>query len=258
LESIGIELKNNYFSFTIDYTLMRKIQILGFVIILISWVASCSSVPEADSRFVSFESDPAAIKMYWKDNTGNILGSIGNLKKMVEGEGKQLKFAMNGGMYLPEDQSPVGLFIDNGNIIKPLNTKVDSGNFYWQPNGVFYINKSNQAFVCKSEKFKKSNEVKYATQSGPMLVIDGKIHPEFKEGSSFVHIRNGVGILPNGKVIMAISKEEVTLYDFAKFFLDRGCQNALYLDGFVSRMYCPEKGMNQLDGDFGVMIGVEK
>jgi uncharacterized protein YigE (DUF2233 family) len=236
---------------------MRKIQILGFVIILISWVVSCSSVPEADSQFVSFESDPSEIKMYWKDNTGNILGSIGNLKKMVEGEGKQLKFAMNGGMYMT-NQFPQGLYIENGKMLQSLNKKQGSDNFYWQPNGVFYINKSNQGFVCKSEKFKNSNEVKYATQSGPMLVIDGKIHPEFKEGSSFVHIRNGVGILPNGKVIMAISKEEVTLYDFAKFFLDRGCQNALYLDGFVSRMYCPEKGMNQLDGDFGVMIGVEK
>jgi uncharacterized protein YigE (DUF2233 family) len=89
-----------------------------------------------------------------------------------------------------------------------------------------------------------------------MLVINGKIHPEFKLGSSYVNIRNGVGILPNGNVLFAISKEEINLYDFAQYFKQAGCNNALYLDGFVSRMYCPEKKQYSLDGNFGVMIGV--
>ena len=235
---------------------MRKIQITFVVFLLFSWVISCSNASEQNDNFVYYVCSPGEIKMYWKDKNGNVLGSIGNLKQAVEANGKKLKFAMNGGMFLT-DQNPQGLYIEDGVIINPLNSNKSSGNFYWQPNGVFYINQGDEVVVCRTADFTSSIDVKYATQSGPMLVIDGNIHPEFKEGSTFVHIRNGVGVLPDGKVIMAISKKEVTLYDFAKFFKEKGCQNALYLDGFVSRMYCPEKGMNQLEGNFGVMIGVE-
>jgi uncharacterized protein YigE (DUF2233 family) len=98
--------------------------------------------------------------------------------------------------------------------------------------------------------------VKYATQSGPMLLTNGKIHPEFREGSTNLNIRNGVGILPNNKLVFAMSKKEINFYDFAKYFQDLGCKNALFLDGFVSRTYLPEKNWIQTDGNLGVMIGV--
>ena len=98
--------------------------------------------------------------------------------------------------------------------------------------------------------------MKWATQSGPMLVIDGAIHSAFKKGSINVNIRNGVGILPDNKIVFAISKEEINFYDFAEYFKNLGCKNALYLDGFVSRMYLPEKNLSATDGAFGVIIGV--
>ena len=91
-----------------------------------------------------------------------------------------------------------------------------------------------------------------------MLLINGQIHPAFKKGSSNLNIRNGVGILPNNKVIFAMSKQEVNFYDFAQYFKNLGCKNALYLDGFVSRTYLPGKNWEQLDGNFGVIIGLEK
>jgi uncharacterized protein YigE (DUF2233 family) len=91
-----------------------------------------------------------------------------------------------------------------------------------------------------------------------MLLIDGEIHPAFKKGSKNLNIRNGVGILPDNKVVFAMSKEEVNFYDFAEFFKSKGCKNALYLDGFVSRTYLPEEDWEQLDGNFGVIIGVAK
>ncbi len=91
-----------------------------------------------------------------------------------------------------------------------------------------------------------------------MLLIDGELHSKFRKGSKNLHIRNGVGILPDGKIICAMSKEKINFYDFATFFKQQGCQNALYLDGFVSRMYLPEKEWEQMDGDFGVIIGVSK
>ena len=102
-------------------------------------------------------------------------------------------------------------------------------------------------------------EAKYATQSGPMLLVDGEVHPEFKDGSANINIRNGIGILPNGGVVFSISNQPVNLYDFAMHFKNKGCKNALYLDGFVSKMYLPSAGKAGSERDrFGVMIAVVK
>lgn len=163
---------------------------------------------------------------------------------------------MNGGMYT-ENQSPLGLYIERGKTLQALNTKNAKGNFYLKPNGVFYITNSNKAVVCRTEDY-VAKDIKYATQSGPMLVIDGKINSAFTEGSSNTNIRNGVGVLPNGNVVFAMSKKEVNLYDFAEYFQKLGCNDALYLDGFVSRTYLPEQNWNDTAGNFGVIIAVTK
>lgn len=163
---------------------------------------------------------------------------------------------MNGGMFR-KDNSPQGLFVEDGKTIAPLDIADGNGNFYLKPNGVFYISKNNVAAISTTQDFRNGN-IRYATQSGPMLVTGGQIHPAFKEGSANVNIRNGVGILPDGKVVFAMSKTEINFYDFAKYFRDLGCKNALYLDGFVSKTYLPEKNWKQTDGNFGVMIGVTK
>ena len=155
-----------------------------------------------------------------------------------------------------KDYSPQGLFIENNKTLAVLDRANGNGNFYLKPNGVFYITNDNIPFVSKTSDFLDNGKIKYATQSGPMLVIDGKIHSEFKDGSTNLNIRNGVGILPNNKVVFAMSKMEINLYDFAKYFQSLGCKNALYLDGFVSRTYLPEKNWTNTDGDFGVLIGV--
>ena len=164
---------------------------------------------------------------------------------------------MNGGMYL-KDHSPQGLYIENGRVIKALDTVQKAfGNFYLQPNGVFGIQKNGVAII-KSSASINLDDLKYATQSGPMLVIDGEIHTAFNDGSKNVHIRNAVGILPDGKLLFALSKEKINFYDLASFFKKQGCKNALYLDGFVSRIYDPKNAVEQMDGSFGVMIGVYK
>lgn len=162
---------------------------------------------------------------------------------------------MNAGMYTKELEAQ-GLFIDRQKTIVALDTASGGGNFYMKPNGVFYLTNNNAAVVCKTNDFKNNGTIKYATQSGPMLVIDGRIHPAFTQSSNNLNIRNGVGILPDNKVVFAISKTEINFYDFAKFFQDLGCRNALYLDGFLSRMYLPERNWLQTNGNFGVMIGV--
>ncbi len=197
------------------------------------------------------------LQFYWKDDNGEILRSIKNLKDYVESKDLILDFAMNGGMF-NKYYSPQGLFIQNEQTLTHLDTLDGKGNFYMKPNGVFYITTDNIPHVCETNDFVDDGKIKYATQSGPMLIINGQIHSRFKYGSTNLNIRNGVGILPDNKVVFAMSKKEINFYDFAKYFQSLGCKNALYLDGFVSRTYLPEKNWVQLDGSFGVLIGVTK
>jgi uncharacterized protein YigE (DUF2233 family) len=210
-----------------------------------------------DDRFLSYIVDTKKqdIKFYWRNEKQENFKSIQNLKKWLDLNHKKLVFAMNAGMY-KQDNSPQGLFIENQKAITPLDTSSGNGNFYLKPNGVFYITVDNLPTICTTTNFIDNGKVKYATQSGPMLVINGQIHSIFKEGSANLNIRNGVGILPDNKVIFAMSKTEINFYDFANYFKSLGCKNALYLDGLVSRTYLPERNWIQTDGNFGVIIGV--
>jgi len=197
------------------------------------------------------------ILMNWKDKKGDKLNSIKQLINYHKQQSLQTIFAMNGGMYT-QNQDPQGLYIEKNQVLSPTDTGSGGGNFYLKPNGIFYLTKSNEAQICATPDFKFDSSINFATQSGPMLLHNGIIHHEFKKGSVNVHIRNGVGILPDKSVIFAISSTPINLYDFADFFQSKGCKEALYLDGFVSRMYLPEKNYAQIDGNFGVMISVVK
>lgn len=166
-----------------------------------------------------------------------------------------LKFAMNGGMF-EINNVPKGLYIENSEIFNKIDTSKGKGNFYLQPNGVFFITKNKEPEIVETKKFRYNPNVQFATQSGPLLLVDGNINPMFQEQSKNLNIRNGVGILQNGNVVFAMSKKEVNFYNFALLFKELDCKSALYLDGFVSRTYFPEKNWIQEDGNFGVMIGV--
>jgi uncharacterized protein YigE (DUF2233 family) len=209
--------------------------------------------------YITYTADPATqqVKMFWKDSSQNKFRNFGTLKNWLSRQQQQLLFAMNGGMY-KEDRSPLGLYIENGKTLSRLNKASAEGNFYLKPNGVFFISKNRTASIVSTEKFVAGKSILYATQSGPMLLVDGKIHAAFTKGSANVNIRNGVGILPGNKIVFVLSKNPVNLYDFAQFFKSMGCKDALYLDGFVSRTYLPEKKWIQTDGDFGVIIAVTK
>lgn len=237
---------------------MIKLKLLPiYAILLLSIAHSKEPSNQEQTSIISYELNlnTQQLDFYWKDAKGTNYGSLQNVKTSLEKEGKELVFAMNGGMY-QKDHSPQGLYIEKGITKSPINTeKGDHTNFFLHPNGVLYITKDNRATICTTPDFKTSPDIQYATQSGPMLLIDGKIHPKFNEGSPNVHIRNAVGILPNGNLFFAMSKERINFYDLACFFKDKGCENALYLDGFVSRTYLPAQDWKQLDGDFGVIIG---
>lgn len=234
------------------------ILILSLLILSFKKEGKANNILFIDKNIISYEVDlkKQQLKFYWKNKEGKNYKNFQSLKTELAKQHKNLIFAMNGGMF-KKDFSPQGLYIENSKFLSKLDTLQNGyGNFYMQPNGVFYIT-DNNAYIIKSKENIDSN-VKYATQSGPMLIVEGELHPKFRKFSKNIHIRNGVGILPNGNLLFAMSKEKVNFYNFATFFKKNGCQNALYLDGFVSKMYLPTKHWEQLDGNFGVIIGVEE
>ena len=230
----------------------------SFFFLLFLYISISVFAQVDDSKLLSYAVDPLSqdLRFFWKDNQGNSYQNFANLKDVCSQESKTLVFAMNGGMYIA-DGSPQGLYIEDGKVL----TKIDEqrtgyGNFYLQPNGIFYITQTNEACITTTSDFVLDKPIKYATQSGPMLLINGNVHPKFTKGSPNFNIRNGVGVLPDGKLLFVMSKERINFYDFAMFFKRKGCMNALYLDGFVSRTYLPAQNWEQLDGNFGVIIGV--
>lgn len=232
-----------------------KIRLLTLVIVFFAVFISAKSYYENPFLTYTVNTKKQVLKLYWKNETSQNFGSIENLKGCLEKDNLILEFAMNGGMY-KKDNSPQGLYIENQKVLSPLDTAKSTGNFYLKPNGVFYLTTQNVAKISTTERFYNNGKIKYATQSGPMLIIDGQIHPDFKQGSVNLNIRNGVGILPDGKVVFVLSKKEVNFYDFATYFKSLGCKNALYLDGFVSRAYVPSENWTQTDGNFGVLFAV--
>jgi uncharacterized protein YigE (DUF2233 family) len=250
-----------------------KYSIFQFSFLFIFIFTSCSAqtasqkVTEIDAQEVTYRNQnfdvvkidvrKTPVHFFWKNKNGQLIRSLENLKKEMESDHQELLFAMNAGMY-QRDRNPQGLYIENGKTIKSLDTLQDGyGNFYLQPNGIFFI-KNDSAGVLPSTLFSQKNiKPTWATQSGPMLLINEKVHPIFKEGSTNLNIRNGVGVISPHEIVFVISQKEVNLFDFAMLFKEKlNCKNALYLDGFVSRAYIPTLDRKDLDGDFGVMIGI--
>lgn len=200
------------------------------------------------------------VKLFYRDDKGERLGSIQNLKEYLETGSGELVFGTNAGMFT-ERGEPLGLFVEGGREVVPINLKDGKDNFYLKPNGVFALTEG-RAYIVESSKFKDlvaAAPVKFATQSGPMLVVGGNLHPKINKQSLNVNIRSGVGVVSPTKIVFAISNEPVNFYDFATLFRDMfKCKDALYLDGAISKMYLPALKRYDLNGDFAGMIAVTK
>jgi uncharacterized protein YigE (DUF2233 family) len=182
-------------------------------------------------------------------------GSFRNLNDSLEAQGQTLGFAMNAGMY-HRDLSPVGLYIEERDEVSGIVTSDGPGNFGLLPNGVFCIGVTFR--VIESRTFKEDRpDCRYATQSGPMLVIKGDLHPKLLPESDSLYVRNGVGVSEDGsRAVFAISNTPVNFHAFARFFLDElGLPDALYFDGNISRLYAP--GLDRHDAGFpmGPIVG---
>lgn len=197
------------------------------------------------------------LHLYWRNAQGERYGTIQALQQHLVSQGQHLLFATNAGIYTP-DYAPVGLHVEDGKQRRPLDTNNGQGNFYLKPNGVFFVSKSGTAGIVETSSFVASSDtLLLATQSGPLLVEHGVIHPAFQRYSTSTYVRSGVGVRSDSVVVFAISNKPITLHHFASFFRNElRCANALYLDGFVSRMYIPLLGREEIDGNFAGILGI--
>jgi uncharacterized protein YigE (DUF2233 family) len=230
-------------------SLIGALRLLGLLLLapaLAAPLSAQSTAPCAPMRFeganysvCSFDARRDDIRLYWKGSDGVAYGGFSRLADALKARGRQLRFAMNAGMY-ETDLSPVGLFVEEGKQQHKVDTREGASNFHLKPNGIFYIGSGAAGVVETSRFISAAPAARYATQSGPMLVIDGRIHPKIQPTGTSAKIRNGVGVRDGALVTFAISEEPVTFYAFARLFRDGlNCPNALFLDGSVSSLFAP-------------------
>ena len=184
------------------------------------------------------------VGLFWKAPDGEAYGGFRRL--LAAEDGKGLLAAMNAGMY-DRDLAPVGLYVENGRQLKAANTAGGQGNFHLKPNGVFFVENGRAGVLETSAYLRRRPKAEIATQSGPMLVIGGRIHPRISDEGPSRKIRNGVGVRDPQTVLFAISEEPVSFGAFARLFRDAlGCRDALFLDGSISSLYAPS--LDRRDG----------
>ena len=240
---------------------MIRAFLLFFVLSLasIATAQECRETEFEGNRFTICEVDAsqADLRLFLKGEDGKILGQFSSIDQLLKAQGRQLAFAMNAGMY-HKDRDPVGYYLENGTEIMHVVPKAGPGNFGMLPNGVFCIRPGRADVIETLEFVERAPDCTYATQSGPMLVIDGALHPRFLVDSTSRYVRNGVGTSADGKrAVFVISRNAVTFYEFGSLFRDGlGLKNALYFDGKVSKLYAPELGRKDSGFAMGPMVGV--
>lgn len=222
-----------------------------------AFAVDCRQTDHLGASYTLCEVDPAAqqIELFLNDEDGLLYGSFDAIEKDLGA----LSFAMNAGMY-HADRSPVGHYVEDGAEVMRVIPNAGPGNFGMLPNGVFCISQGS-AQVWETLSFLDARpDCTFATQSGPMLVNGGALHPRFIDGSDSRFIRNGVGTTADGsRVIFAISDEPVNFHDFGTLFRDHlELPNALYFDGKVSRLHAPGAGRSDSGFAMGPIVGVRQ
>lgn len=236
------------------------------VIALVAWPRGGAREPDPcsvrefeGSRFTvcTFDARRDDLRLVSRNESGIYLRSFEALESHLGREARRVRFAMNAGMY-NDVGAPIGLYIADGEEEQDLSLTEGPGNFHMMPNGVFWQDENGAVHVDTSQTYAaETRAARWATQSGPMLVIDGELHPRIQRDGPSRNVRNGVGVSNDRTAYFVISSGVVSFGRFARFFRDElNCDDALFLDGNVSSLWSPS--MNRQDDvhDLGPMVVV--
>lgn len=228
---------------------------------------ACNREAYENTTYIICDAKADGLRLFWKNADGEPYRNFSKLADAAASRGETLVFALNAGMYQP-DFSPMGLYVEDGRELRPASKTTppsSSGpvpNFYKKPNGIFYLGEKGAEILPTDRFLKQKIKPRLATQSGPMLVIRGKINPIFILGSTDRTRRSGVGVCDGGAIRFAVSEDAVNFHDFAKLFRDHlECPNALFLDGGGGAgIYVPTLERNDISwhGGYGPMFGFVK
>lgn len=226
---------------------------------------TCDERVFQDTKFIICTvTDKENLRLFWKDADGKPYRNFAKVADALAAQGKVLAFAFNAGMY-QVDFKPMGLYVEDGQELVPADTKVPQRNFgpvpnfYKKPNGIFYFDSDSAGIVSTDSFLERQPQARYATQSGPMLVIENNLNPILIDGSTDRTRRSGVGVCDDKSIRFAISEDAVNFYDFASLFRDGlKCPNALFLDGGGGAgIYNLAMGRNDISwhGGYGPIVG---
>ena len=222
--------------------------------------SACTSVTFENAGLIHCVADPAVhtISMVLGPQRGAPYRSLAKLAEAMAGDTASVAFAMNGGMFNGEGK-PIGYYVENGERLKELSQTDGSGNFHLKPNGVFYGTKGKWQVKTSDEFYRTvGDRPQFGTQSGPMLLINGKLHPEITEDGPSRTLRNGVGVDSQGRAHFVISQGPVSFGKLARYYRDvLKTPNALYLDGSVSSLWDPASGRVDSAAPIGPLILVQ-
>jgi len=224
-------------------------------------VGNCRQTSFKGIRFKVYVARPHDIEVYWRNRTtGKPFRRFSKVQEAVASAGRKVVFMMNGGIFEPRG-IPTGLHVEKGKRLRPLNLSDGEGNFYLKPNGVFLVTRKGKAMVLESKEYAQAGVKPWlALQSGPLLLRNGKVHPKFGRNSPNRRHRNGVGVNKDGQAVFVCTetgqRKYVTLYEFAEFFRQLGCEDALFLDGDLSTMLVDPKGTIHDGNEFGAILAI--
>ena len=231
--------------------------------LLPEYMAMAQPISWEEKQYDSYVVDTRVMELsfHWKDKRGKAYANFSNLESHFLKQDRQLLFAMNAGAFLPTPKElPIGLYVEKGRVKTQLNLEDGVGNFFKKPNGVFFMGEKGVGIIESTQYPRLTEKIHFATQSGPILVYRGNIHPDLEPESDNRYIRSGVGLIAPEELVFVISSTPVNFFEFADLFKRYfKCEMALYLDGGHSDMYMPELGrFSSNQQQLGPMVAISR
>ena len=142
--------------------------------------AACAPKDFDGAKFTVCTFDPRHdnIRLFFTGTDGKPYGSLSALACGAKGEGRKA-YVRDERWHVQQDQSRRPLCRGQPQAARGRHAR-RCNEFHMKPNGVFWIGDGVAGVTETSRYLANTPPARYATQSGPMLIVDGKIHPKIR------------------------------------------------------------------------------